>query len=144
MANKPTIYGFDDAGCKWETAHKADVPAIHIIQPTIDVNTENGNITISCSSDKFNNVKSGDLVVLALFKSSVTLDTTKGYERIKLNVSGLTLSSAAPYFGHYSYYNSSNKWIYENFNIPWATNMSISTITGSIFEIHATIIGVAR
>ena len=22
MANKPTIYGFDDAGCKWETAHK--------------------------------------------------------------------------------------------------------------------------
>ena len=144
MANKPTIYGFDDAGCKWQTAHKADVPAIHIIQPTIDVNTENGNITISCSSDKFNNVKSGDLVVLALFKSSVTLDTTKGYERIKLNVSGLTLSSAAPYFGYYGYYNSSNKWIYENFNIPWATNMSISTITGSIFEIHATIIGVAR
>lgn len=22
MANKPTIYGFDDAGCKWQTEHK--------------------------------------------------------------------------------------------------------------------------
>ena len=25
MANKPTIYGFDDACCKWETMHKEDI-----------------------------------------------------------------------------------------------------------------------
>ena len=25
MANKPMIYGFDDAGCKWETMHKEDI-----------------------------------------------------------------------------------------------------------------------
>ena len=25
MANKPTIYGFDDAGCKWETMHRDDL-----------------------------------------------------------------------------------------------------------------------
>lgn len=25
MANKPTIYGFDDAGCKWGTIHKDDM-----------------------------------------------------------------------------------------------------------------------
>ena len=143
MASKPTIYGFDDAGCKWETVHKADAPAIHAIEPTIDVNLQNGQITLSCSSDKFNGVKSGDLVVLSLFKSSVNLDTTKGYERINLNINGLSLSSTAPYFGYYRYYNNSSRWIYEYFNIPWATNMNIATFSGSIFEIHATIIGVA-
>lgn len=39
MAN-PTIYGFDDAGCKWETKHKADIAS--------DINSAktelNGNI----------------------------------------------------------------------------------------------------
>lgn len=142
MANKPTIYGFDDAGCKWETAHKADVPLIHVFEPTVDIVPENGNITISCSSDKFNNIKSGDLVVLALLKT-IDIDITKGYERINLNISGLTLTGTSPYFGIYKYYTGSD-WVIKNFNIPWATNMSIDTITGSIFQINATIIGVAE
>ena len=38
MASKPTIYGFDDAGCKWETVHKADVDSdINAINAELDI-----------------------------------------------------------------------------------------------------------
>ena len=51
MANKPTIYGFDDAGCKWETEHKENIAsAINSAKTELNgninsVKTElNGNI----------------------------------------------------------------------------------------------------
>lgn len=72
MANKPTLYGFDDAGCKWETAHKADVPAIkYIALPSFSFSVVSDVLTITCSSDEFSGLKTGDLFFMpVLFEKS--------------------------------------------------------------------------
>lgn len=64
MANKPTIYGFDDAGCKWETAHKEDVHNIKVITPTPTYTIERRELTMTIPSNEFANLKSGDLVIM--------------------------------------------------------------------------------
>ena len=64
MANKPTIYGFDDAGCKWKTAHKEDVHNIKFITPKPTYTIEHRELTMAISSDEFANLKSGDLVIM--------------------------------------------------------------------------------
>lgn len=64
MANKPTIYGFDDAGCKWETVHKEDVHNIKVITPTPTYVIENKILTMTVFSSEIANLKSGDLAIM--------------------------------------------------------------------------------
>ena len=64
MANKPTIYGFDDAGCKWEISHKEDVHNIKFITPTPTYTIERQELTMTIPSNEFANLKSGDLVIM--------------------------------------------------------------------------------
>lgn len=61
---KPTIYGFDDAGCKWETAHKEDVHNIKVITPTPTYTIVSRELTMTIPSNEFANLKSGDLVIM--------------------------------------------------------------------------------
>lgn len=64
MANKPTIYGFDDAGCKWEISHKEDVHNIKVITPTPTYVIENRILTMTVFSSEIANLKSGDLAIM--------------------------------------------------------------------------------
>ena len=96
MANKPTIYGFDDAGCKWETAHKEDVEAMEnnlkngrrFMIPGINSEyTENENIlilTVTPPTQDLLALKSKDLFILPV-DSTVGL-SSKNLDAVKLQL----------------------------------------------------------
>ena len=90
MASKPTIYGFDDAGCKWEIVHKEDVPVIKKVTPTINYNISGQILTMTFSGSELNNLKSGDLVIMNIFEyhnlSSDSSTVTLSYLQIQCDI----------------------------------------------------------
>ena len=119
MANKPTIYGFDDAGCKWGTVHKEDVPNIKFINATSNMEGDSAShkVTLTLSSDEFNNLKAGDLFIIPV---DSTYRDEHAYNRM-FTLKSLGVSSKAMFLVNSGEFDGS-KWDYSFFSFSFNTN----------------------
>ena len=141
MANKPTIYGFDDAGCKWGTVHKEDVPNIKFINATGNIvgDTASHKVTLTLSSDEFNNLKAGDLFIIPV---NSTFRDDHAYDRM-FTLKSLGVSSKALFLVNFGEYDGS-RWDYSFFSISFNTNtdLDISLSDSKTLEVKGCILGV--
>lgn len=144
MANKPTIYGFDDAGCKWETAHKEDVHNIKVITPTPTYTIKSRELTMAIPSNEFANLKSGDLVIMNIDAYKMFNDDSSviALDRFILTCGNLLEGII---FGNIDLKTSSGNYTVTNFNLHSAIEFS-TRCEGSYkgLEGHFVIIGVLK
>lgn len=143
MANKPTIYGFDDAGCKWGTVHKEDVPNIKFINATYNIvdDPASHKVTLTISSGDFNNLKAGDLFIIHV---DSTFRDEHAYTRM-FTLKSLGLSSDALFLVNFEEYNGS-KWNYTFFSLSFNTkdDFNISLNDSKTLAVKGFILGVVK
>lgn len=143
MANKPTIYGFDDAGCKWETVHKEDVPNLKFINATnnIEADSASHKVTLTLSSNEFNNLKAGDLFIIPV---DSTYRDGHAYDRM-FTLKSLGFSSKALFLVNFGEYDGSI-WDYSFFSISFNTNVdfNISLSDSKTLTVRGCILGVVQ
>lgn len=143
MANKPTIYGFDDAGCKWETVHKADVPNIKCISATYNIvgDSASHKVTLTLSSGEFNNLKAGDLFIIPV---DCTYRDEHAYDRM-FTLKSLGLSSDALFLVNFGEYDGS-RWDYSFFSFSFDTkdDFNISLSDSKTLTVKGFILGVVK
>lgn len=123
MANKPTIYGFDDAGCKWETVHKEDASNIKFIDATYNIvgDSASHQVTLTLSSDEFNSLKAGDLFIIPV---DSTYRDEHAYDR-NFTLKSLGFSSKALFLVNFGEYDGTN-WNYSFFSFSFNTNVDFN------------------
>lgn len=143
MANKPTIYGFDDAGCKWETVHKENVPNIKFINTTnnIEADSASHKVTLTLSSGEFNNLKAGDLFIIPV---DSTYRDDHAYDRM-FTLKSLGFSSNALFLVNFGEYDGS-KWNYSFFSFSYNTidDFNISLSDSKTLTVKGCILGVVK
>lgn len=143
MANKPTIYGFDDAGCKWGTVHKEDVPNIKFINATYNIvgDSASHKVTLTISSGDFNNLKAGDLFIIHV---DSTFRDDHAYNRM-FTLKSLGLSSDALFLVNFGEYDGS-RWDYSFFSISFDTkdDFNISLSDSKTLTVKGFILGVVK
>lgn len=143
MANKPTIYGFDDAGCKWETVHKEDVSNIKFINATNNIVADSAshNVTLTLSSNEFNNLKAGDLFIIPV---DSTYRDEHAYTRM-FTLKSLGVLSNALFLVNFGEFDGS-KWNYSFFSFSFNTkdDFNISLDDSKTLTVKGCILGVVK
>lgn len=143
MANKPTIYGFDDAGCKWETVHKENVPNIKFINTTNNIVADSAShkVTLTLSSNEFNNLKAGDLFIIPV---DSTYRDEHAYDR-RFTLKSLGFLSNALFLVNFGEFDATN-WNYSFFSFSFNTkdDFNISLNDSKTLTIKGCILGVVK
>ena len=143
MANKPTIYGFDDAGCKWETVHKENVPNIKVINATYNIEGDSAShkVTLTLSSGEFNNLKAGDLFIIPV---DSTYRDEHAYDR-RFTLKSLGVVSNAMFLVNFGEFDGS-RWDYSffSFSINTTNDFDISLNDSKTLTVKGFILGVVE